>query len=269
MPRYALKSYFPPQQKRASDDFRAAATTGYLIMELKKLCSLLLLLAGVFAVDHASAQTTISNIEQKTGWESCTVCAGAGGAGLPAIFSLQQSISSPSMDGSAMQFFLGGDTPYTQALWWRQLGAQGAAHNLKYDLYFYMTDPNSSQALEFDANQSVGGKKYIFGTECNLKETHTWRVWDTANAKWVSTGVYCPTPVAYKWNHLTWVFQRTSDNKVKFVSVTLNGATTYINRYYYPKSSSVNELNVAFQMDGNKYQTDYNVWLDKVSLIYW
>jgi hypothetical protein len=31
----------------------------------------------------------------------------------------------------------------------------------------------------------------------------------------------------------------------------------------------VKELNVAFQMDGNKYMTDYSVWLDKVSLTAW
>jgi hypothetical protein len=31
----------------------------------------------------------------------------------------------------------------------------------------------------------------------------------------------------------------------------------------------VNELNVAFQMDGNGSMTDYDVWLDKVSLTAW
>jgi hypothetical protein len=226
----------------------------------------LVIFAGVIS---ASAQTTISSIDEKTGWESCTVCAGPGGDGLPALFSMTQFKSSPSMDGKSTVFWLGGDTPYTQALWWKQLGANSSAKNFVYDLYLYLTDSSAPQALEFDVNQSVGGKKYIFGTECDIKNTHTWRVWDTANAKWLSTGVTCPVPSAYKWHHLVWEFQRTSDNKAKFIAVTLDGVKTYINRSYYPKASSVNEINVAFQMDGNKYQTDYKVWLDKVTLKYW
>jgi hypothetical protein len=42
-----------------------------------------------------------------------------------------------------------------------------------------------------------------------------------------------------------------------------------VNRTYSPKSSGVSELNVAFQMDGNKDMTDYQVWLDKVTLTAW
>jgi hypothetical protein len=80
--------------------------------------------------------------------------------------------------------------------------------------------------------------------------------------------VPCSVP-AYKWNHLVLEFVRTSTNKVGFVSITFNGVKHYINRYVSPKSSSTNEINVAFQMDGNKYQTDYFVWLEKVKLAYW
>lgn len=226
----------------------------------------LLLIMGAMS---ASAQMTHSSVDERTGWESCTICAGPGGNGLPAVFSMSQFASSPSMDGKSAMFFLGGDTPYTQALWWKQLGANSSAKNFVYDLYFYLTDSSAPQALEFDVNQSVGGKKYIFGTECDIKNTRTWRVWDTYNKKWLSTGVFCGVPGAYKWHHLVWEFQRTSDNKVKFIAVTLNGVKTYINRSYSPKASSVNEINLAFQMDGNKYQTDYKVWLDKVALKYW
>jgi hypothetical protein len=38
---------------------------------------------------------------------------------------------------------------------------------------------------------------------------------------------------------------------------------------FNPQASSVAELNVAFQMDGNYAQTPYSVWLDKVTLSYW
>jgi hypothetical protein len=141
------------------------------------------------------------------------------------------------------------------------------AHNFKYDVYYYLKNPSASQALEFDVNQSVGGHKYIFGTQCNIA-AHTYDIWSAAT-HWIHTGISCARPAAYKWNHITLQFQRTSDSKVKFVSVTINGSTHYINKVYAPKSSSVQELNVAFQMDGNKYMTDYSTYLENVKLTYW
>jgi hypothetical protein len=42
-----------------------------------------------------------------------------------------------------------------------------------------------------------------------------------------------------------------------------------VNRYYSPHSTSIKELDVAFQMDGNSTQTSYKVWLDKVTLKAW
>lgn len=214
-----------------------------------------------------TAQTVYSNLDQRTGWQSCTVCAGAAGAGASAKYSMNLYVSSPSMDGKSAKFNLGGSTPYTNALWWKQLGANSNAHHFTYDLYFYIKNPSAAQALEFDVNQSVGGHKYIFGTECSMK-VGVWRIWNYST-RWQSTGVACHAPSAYKWHHLVEEFQRTSTGKVKFVSITLDGVKHYINRTYSPAPSSAKEINVAFQMDGNKYQTDYSVWLDKVKLTYW
>jgi hypothetical protein len=79
---------------------------------------------------------TYTNIDQMTGWQSCTTCAGAGGSGPVATFSMVQNQASPSLDGRAVKFSLGGTTPYSDALWWKQLGAVNTASNFKYDLYF-------------------------------------------------------------------------------------------------------------------------------------
>jgi hypothetical protein len=213
--------------------------------------------------------TTISNIDQMTGWQSCTVCAGAGGNGPVAPFSITQFISSPSMDGQSAHFWIGGSTPYSDALWWKQLGAQAGATHFVYDVYFYYKNANAPQALEFDVNQSVGGIKYIFGTQCDIRGSHQWDVWDGAAKKWVPTGIACPAPPTYTWNHLTLEFYRSGYNQGTFVSVTLNGVKSYINRTYNQIASGASELNIAFQMDGNGSQVDYDVWLDKASLRYW
>jgi hypothetical protein len=223
----------------------------------------------VFVAASAFATTTISNIDQKTGWQSCSVCAGAGGNGPSTSHSTKQGVASPSMDGKSMQFNLGGTTPYANALWWKQLGANSGVKNFKYDLYFYIKNPAAAQALEFDVNQSLNSKKYIFGTQCNIKGGHVWDVYDPYNHAWRHTGISCATPKAYTWHHLVLEFQRTSTPKVNFIAVTINGTKHYFNKLYAPRSSSANEINVAFQMDGNGSMTDYSVWLDKVKLTYW
>ena len=216
----------------------------------------------------APAATTFYNIDQMSGWQHCTVCAGAAGNGSVASFSMSQNVSSPSMDGRSAKFFLGGTDPYSNALWWKQLGANSGVRNFVYDVYFYLKNPSAPQALEFDVNQSLDGRKFIFGTQCSFKR-HYWDVYDPYNRRWVQSSVPCATPTAYKWHHLVLEFHRSSTGKTQFISVTINGKKAYFNRSYWPRSSSAKEINVAFQMDGNKYQTDYNVWLDKIKLTYW
>ncbi len=208
-----------------------------------------------------------SNIDQMTGWESCTVCAGANAAGPVATYSMVENQASPSLDGLAAKFSISGTTPYSDALWWKQLGAADFATHLKYDVDFYITNPGVAQALEFDSNQSNGVHKFIYGTQCNIKGNH-WDVWGNAAGNWISTGIACSAPTAFVWHHLTWEFQRTTTNVI-FVGFTYDGVTHYVNRSYPARASSVHEMNVAFQMDGDFAMHAYSTWLDKVTLTYW
>lgn len=186
-----------------------------------------------------------------------------------APYSMTQGISDPSMDGKSVQFWLGGSTPYSNALWWKQLGANDNARHFVYDIYFYVKTPQYAQALEFDLNHSVGGKKYIMGTQCNIRDGGQWDVWDGTAERWRGTGIACTVPPAYTWNHLVEEFTHDSSGNVTFVSVTLNGQKSYINKTYGSGGSGVRELNTAFQMDGDYAQHAYSVWLDKVSLSAW
>ncbi len=211
-----------------------------------------------------------THIEEIGGWDSCTVCAGINARGPVALYSMTEGVSSPSMDGNSAHFWLGGHTPYSAAIWDKQLGGNNNLHHFLYDLYFYVKDPGASQALEFDVNQSTDNLKYIFGTQCDYKgRGHQWDVWDTAGKKWIPTGVPCPVPGANTWHHLTWEFERTSDQRAHFVSMTFDGVAHPINMYFKPKPMNVFEVNVAFQMDGDYAQHNYDVWLDNVSLIAW
>ncbi len=209
----------------------------------------------VFVAASAFATTTISNIDQKTGWQGCSACAGKGGNGPVATYSSSSGHSSPSMDGNSRQFNLGGSTPYSNALWWKQLGANSSATNFNFDLYYYIKNASAAQALEFDVNQSLNGKKLIFGTECNIKDGHVWDVYDPYNHVWKATSIACNTPKAYTWTHVVLEFHRGTSEKTEFIAVTIDGTKHYFNRSYSPRSSSTNEINA--------------VWLDNVKLTYW
>ncbi len=212
--------------------------------------------------------TALVDIDQMSGWQSCDACAGAYGSGPVDPYSMTQWISNPSIDGQSATFWLGGSTPWGNALWWKQLGPIDTASHFVYDTYFWVSNPWSAQALEFDVNQSVNGLKYIFGTECGVRTNSGWRVWDTANAYWVSTGASCQVN-GNAWNHLTWEVERVG-GMTHFIAVTLNGYRQTIDRYFYARSiGTARELNVAFQMDGDEYQDNYQVWLDKVALYAW
>src|SRR5215469_1768036 len=197
----------------------------------KWLILIIALTMAVAAVPSATAQTTISQIQAMSGWGSCTTCAGASGSGTTALFSMVENQSSPSLTGRAAKFFLGGSRPYSDALWWKQLGTHDTATHFQYDVYFYLKTPQYAQSLEFDVNHKNGHRWFIFGTQCSARGSHTWEVWDGAAARWISTGIGCSAPSAYKWHHLTWHLYRDS-TYTHFVSLTLDGVTHYVNRAY-------------------------------------
>ena len=216
----------------------------------------------------ASAQTTKSQVQRMSGWQSCDACAGAGGSGPTANEWSAAGVRSPSISGSSRVFSISSNHSFADALWWKQLGAVNTAHNIVYDLYFYIKNPAASQALEFDSNQANGRKRWIFGTECSIGGG-VWKVWGNANGNWISTGIPCHAPTAYKWHHLTWEFKRTDSGTLTFVAMTYDGVKHYVNRTYWARASWVNELNVAFQMDQRANHVSYQTWLDNVSLKYW
>ena len=213
-----------------------------------------------------SAQTVKSQIQRMSGWENCVACAGANAAGPGASISTATT-SSPSLSGVSRVFSIASSNPYADALWWKQLGAANGATNLRYDLDFYLQAPQNAQALEFDNNQANGSMRWIFGTQCNIA-AHQWDVWGNANGNWIHTGIPCSMPAAYKWHHLTWEFKR-SGSTLTYVAVTLDGVKHYVNRTYTGRRSSVNELNIAIQLDLKGNHAPVKEWVDNAKLTYW
>jgi hypothetical protein len=224
-------------------------------------------IAPLFLLVSTGLATNLPNIENMAPWETCSSCALRGGAGASVAHSVAYNVPSPSLSGSSTQFNISGSFPYANAVWWKQLGGNDSATHFTYDLYFYIKNPGASEALEFDVNQSTGGRKYIMGTQCGINYDHQWDVWDTAGRTWRPTSIPC-TVNAYAWNHLTEEFYR-ANSRIYYVSLTINGTKYYINRNYASISSGASEINVAFQMDQTGARIPYSVWLDNVTLNYW
>lgn len=198
-------------------------------------------------------------------------------------FWMKQGISSPSMDGKAAEYYVGGTTDYGDTLWTNHLiGSQSSEgmpdnnHTLvptlttfTYDVYFYGTDLSLSQALEFDINQFFNSMSFTFGHECVIAGGVGWEIWDNATNHWMTTGIPCK-PLSNSWNHLTIKVQRTSSNQLYYQSITLNGVTNNVNTTYGHGTAPSDwyGITINYQQDGNEYQQGYDVYLDELTFTY-
>jgi hypothetical protein len=223
---------------------------------------------------NSQSKTTISGIQNMAGWLNCSalfppgsgrdgqICA----AGLgEAVTTMTPNQSSPAMDGKSAKFTMGGPTAYSNVLYYNPIAGGNNVSHFIYDLYFYVDNPNAPQALEFDLNQTYSGNRWVWGSECNFNGTGKWDIWDDING-WKPTSVDCKPFPANTWIHLMWNVERVGD-QVHYISLTV-GAQTYNIDTYYPNQPywTLEEIDVAFQMDGNYKQEPFNVWLDQVNL---
>jgi len=239
-------------------------------------------------VTVGSNGTSLPNLQASGGWKSwgeippnygiCPYpCAGV-------TWSMKQGIQTPSLSGNSTQFNIGGSVPYSDVLWSNPLIGEGSTqglsdsnhallptlHNFTYDADFYPTDLGVTQVLEFDVSMYFDGLGLIWGNQCRVAGGNEWDIWDNINQNWVPTGIPC-NPVNNAWNHVTIHVQRESDNSLLFQSITLNGVTTDVNRYYAPGSAPGGwwGITVNYQMDGNHQQSAYTTYLDNFTFTYW
>jgi len=242
-------------------------------------------------VGSSSGGKTFYNLQHSGGWKGYAllppnfpICSNCASNGSKASWWWSQGQSNPSLDGiSTRADYGGGTTQWADILWNNHLigdfSSQGlpdtsktlvpSIHNFTYDVYFWLSNTNDSQALEFDINQFVGGKSYIWGHECRIDGGHEWDTWNNGAGKWVPSGIPC-NPKSNAWNHLTLNVQRTTDGHLLFKTITLNGYTATLNRYDLPTSvPNWYGITVNYQQDSDRYRTPYSVYLDKLTFQVW
>jgi hypothetical protein len=206
----------------------------------------------------AFAQT---NLDQASGWSGCSVCAEDN---VTETFKMTQHISSPSMDGASAKFSIGGTNPYGLALWHKFLGYHDTAKTAKLDMYMYSSAFNKSNGIEFAASQAVGGKWYKWSVQFSFNKGYV-SVWDSANHRWAATSMPARIPSNYKWHHYTLYFRK-ANGKAYFDKFIVDGQTYYINKSFYPQSTSNHGISTHFQLNMNRYADDYAVFVDKFNL---
>jgi hypothetical protein len=214
----------------------------------------------------------ISDIQNLAGWTSCSSILATGAvcaAGLgTAKSSLTQGQTDPTVDGGTSAKFRleGGTYPYPNALYWNPLGGGSSVSDFSLDMYFYVDVGDAPQALEFDVNQTIGGTRWTWGSECNFDDGAQWDIWDDGNGVWVRTNIPCNHFPSKTWIHLIWTLERVGD-QVHYISLKVDDQEFTLDRYFNSQHNwFADEIDMAFQMDGNGQQQPYNVWLDRVTL---
>lgn len=230
-----------------------------------------------------NGQTVITGIQGLPGWQTCgalfppgsgrdgQICAAGFGQ---AQYKITQNQSSPAMDGNSTEFSMGGPWAqcpappgYCNELNFNAVAGGNNVTHFLYDLYFYIDNPQAPQALEFDLNQTFGGQRWVWGSECNFNGSGKWDIWDDING-WTPTQFPCSRSdfPANTWIHLVWDVQRVG-NTVQYNTLTVGNNVFNVNTTFSNEPNwTLEEIDVAFQMDGNSQMVPYNVWLDKVNL---
>src|SRR5262249_57119694 len=108
----------------------------------------------------ATSQGALGKTEDRPGWQWCSqllnvsVCA----AGLgDAVSWMAPWQTTPSLDGSSAEFFIGGSTGYSNALWWKSIGGGNKGNPFQYDFLILLNRPTLPPKLEVAIKPSIFG----------------------------------------------------------------------------------------------------------------
>jgi hypothetical protein len=216
----------------------------------------------------------IDHIEDHKPWDHCTACAAHPDKQHPPLASwdFQQFQHTPSQDGSSVKFGISGNAPYANALHITKFGPHSDKHNFIYEFDVYASPESlKAQNLEFDLFQGVKGRQYMFGIQCNYSKG-VWQGWNGPAIEWVNfPQAPCKKFPANTWTHVKWQLERTSDNKLHYVSVTVGNTTWKVDSYQPSVGSSgwADVLGIQMQQDLNGNADDYAIWVDQIKVWAW
>jgi hypothetical protein len=197
-------------------------------------------LAGSVAFDNVDDdQTGDGGVTH--GWGDCGTTACAGGANPATVSFAFGQLPEKDTNGSIRLTVTGPNN--ANGLFYYKVGAEDSYSNFIWDFWFQLSSSTSTdaQAIEFDMFQSIGGKKYMFGSQCNYA-TGVWQAWNDVTVQWINaipntatdgspTGnpITCAKFSTGTWHHMQYFEQRTYGGRLQYGNVTVDGVTTQWN----------------------------------------
>jgi hypothetical protein len=154
--------------------------------------------------------------------------------------------------------------PYADEYWYKKFGPQpGVVRFVQEGSFLFPSafDSSSSQAVEFDLQQVIGGAVYNMGWQFDYAEGSL-RYWDRSTGHWVFTGVTLGRQTPGTWVQCSFSTHRDTKN-VYYDSCTISGVVQAIKSISFPAPSLKLEdmLNYGFQLDGNAAAQPYSVFI--------
>lgn len=253
--------------------YAAATTTADILTSTSSATS------GSLIPTPPSSATSWSRIEEKNGWSDCGACAGnPDGTGPVGSYWFKQGVSSPSLDGSSMETYIGGWVPWADNVFAYHFGPQNWANHVLYTVHFLWNASKTRgadgayvvQAVEFDSYFFSGGFKYLFGTQCDYAGGY-WGVWNGPQNAWKDTSLKCEKFPPNQWHTITWYGERDQNTKkLHFVALSVDGKQSKVDVWMDAVGSgSTDDTGIQFQQDSDQYGSPWNAWIDQVKLTIW
>ena len=241
-----------------------------------------------------STSLVYSDIDDGGQWSQCqNGCADSGGTG-PQPQTNQGLVATPSQDGSAHWFWIGGAFSYANSYWYVQRTgstnppnpqALAIHHIYSFALWIPAGEESNPQAIEWELHQQFHGWVYNAGWQAlyvgsgdptkMLIRTFQWNPTPSGPAKgWYSTGVLIPQFSPNTW-HQVQVENHIANNTVYFDDIVVDSVTYIPNspgashQAIYAGPSYTDKFNNAVQLDLNNAPLPYDVYLDNMKITYW
>jgi hypothetical protein len=210
-----------------------------------------------------------NNIQNQGGWQGCGGCGNnASGSGQGPDYGMSQGIGSPSLSGSAADFYINGGPGYSGGYnFIEQPTVPNPVTYLKYEFDIYVPSQwaNAPQALEWECQQNANGYTYNYAFQADYADG-VWRVFNYTTKNWEDTGIQFSGFTPGTWHHVISMFHASGTQTVHD-SITVDGVTHPVN-ITHPALYTGNglEFTSAFQEDLNQNGTGFQVYVDNMKV---
>lgn len=201
-------------------------------------------------------------------WTECSLC--AEGTNDTTNYWMAPFQHTPSKSGSSLELYLDG-LPWTNALFIDTMAGTSSATHFLWDFWVYQDSTTAANiwSSEFDLWQTLGGKEFMIGSQCDFGDGY-WDTWDSANNRWIENGVACPRWAANTWHHVQWYVERISSTQYRYDTLVVDG-----HGYGFNQAWKVNPITwpdavgIQYQLDQGANGDPVHQWIDNVKLTTW